>query len=69
MCPEENRSLRQYEAERMPRTAWITNQSWRIGRLGQLENSLVCTLRDFVMSVTPASVLKKQMGQAASYRV
>ncbi len=62
-------SLRQYEAERMPRTAWITNQSWRIGRMGQLENSLVCALRDFMMSVTPASILKKQMGQAASYVV
>jgi 2-polyprenyl-6-methoxyphenol hydroxylase-like FAD-dependent oxidoreductase len=62
-------SLRQYEIERMPRTAWITNQSWRIGQMGQLENNLACALRDFVMSLTPASILKKQMGQAASYVV
>ena len=39
-------ALRRYETERMPRTAWITDQSWKIGRIGQLENPLACKARE-----------------------
>lgn len=62
-------SLRRYEAERMPRTAWITEQSRRIGRIGQLENPLVCTVRDFVMKITPARVIRKTLEKAVGYEV
>jgi 2-polyprenyl-6-methoxyphenol hydroxylase-like FAD-dependent oxidoreductase len=60
-------SLRRYEQERMPRTAWVTNQSWKIGRVGQLENRLACVLRDFVIGVTPDFVIKKQLSRAVSF--
>ena len=39
-------ALRSYEAMRMARTANITNQSWRIGKICQWENPLACWLRN-----------------------
>lgn len=61
------RALRRYETERMPRTAWITDQSWKIGRIGQLENPLACRVRDFLLRITPASVTRKTLERAAGY--
>lgn len=62
-------ALRRYEAERMQRTAWITDQSWKIGRIGQLENPLACKLRDFVMSVAPARAMRKVLEKAVGYEL
>lgn len=56
-----------YEAERRPRTAWITEQSWRIGRVGQWENPLACGLRDFLLRVTPPGISEKTLERAAGY--
>lgn len=60
-------ALERYQSERQPRTAWITNQSWTIGRMGQIENSLMCALRDFVTRITPDKFVKKTLGKAAGY--
>jgi FAD-dependent urate hydroxylase len=60
-------SLRRYERERMPRTAWITNQSWRIGRIGQFENRLLCTLRDAFVQLAPDSLTIKQIERAVEH--
>lgn len=57
-------SLRRYQAERMPRTAWITEQSRRIGRIGQLENPLACGIRDLLTRLTPAKALQKTLEKA-----
>ncbi|HZS05457.1 MAG TPA: FAD-dependent monooxygenase [Blastocatellia bacterium] len=57
-------ALRRYEAERMPRTAWITEQSRQIGRLGQLENKFACALRNLAVRLTPDSVTRKRLIQA-----
>jgi FAD-dependent urate hydroxylase len=62
-------ALRRYETERMPRTAWITDQSWKIGRIGQLENPLACRARDFVLSIAPAGVMRKTLERAAGYEL
>ena len=62
-------SLRRYEDERMPRTKWITEQSWRIGRMGQLENPIACALRNFVTSVTPTKLVRKTLEKAAGYEL
>lgn len=61
------RALRRYETERMSRTAWITDQSWKIGRLGQLENRLACRVRDFLLRITPDRVTRKTLERAAGY--
>lgn len=60
-------SLNRYERERMPRTAWITKQSWRIGRIGQFENRLLCTLRDLFIQLAPDSLTIKQIERAAGH--
>jgi 2-polyprenyl-6-methoxyphenol hydroxylase-like FAD-dependent oxidoreductase len=60
-------SLRRYQAIRQPRTAWITNQSWTIGRIGQIENRLACKARDFLASITPQALLMRQLERAAGY--
>ena len=61
------RALRRYETERMSRTAWITDRSWKIGRIGQLENPLACRVRDFLMRITPAGVMRKTLEKAAGF--
>lgn len=60
-------SLRRYESERMPRTAWITRRSYRLGRLGQLENPLACLLRNMMVWLTPERVMKKSIEKAVGY--
>lgn len=62
-------ALRRYETERMPRTAWITDQSWKIGRIGQLENPPACRARDFVLSIMPDRVTRKTLERAAGYEL
>jgi 2-polyprenyl-6-methoxyphenol hydroxylase-like FAD-dependent oxidoreductase len=63
------RALRRYETERMPRTTWITDQSWKIGRIGQLENPLACRVRDFLLRITPARIARKTLERAADYEL
>jgi 2-polyprenyl-6-methoxyphenol hydroxylase-like FAD-dependent oxidoreductase len=62
-------ALRRYETERMPRTAWITDQSWKIGRMGQWENPLACRVRDFLLRITPARLTRKTLERAAGYEL
>ena len=62
-------ALGAYERERRGRAAWITRQSWRIGRVGQFDKRWLCGLRDFVLRVTPATVLKRQLATAVGYDV
>jgi FAD-dependent urate hydroxylase len=54
--------LRAYEAERIPRTAMITRLSRRIGSVAQIENPLLCWVRDTVSRSTPESVTLRQFG-------
>lgn len=41
--------LRAYERERMPRTAFVTNQSWRLGKWFAKESPLMCGIRDAML--------------------
>ncbi|HKS27917.1 MAG TPA: FAD-dependent monooxygenase [Pyrinomonadaceae bacterium] len=60
-------SLRRYERERMPRTAWITSQSRRIGRIGQFQSRLLCAMRDRFVQLAPDSLALKQIERAVSH--
>lgn len=60
-------ALGRYEAERMPRTAWITEQSWAIGRIGQWEHPLACAARDFALRLAPAGLMARTLEKAARF--
>lgn len=62
-------ALQRYERERMPRTAWITNTSWQVGSVAQLEHPALIAIRDFVMRSMPASITRAQIMKAAGYNV
>ncbi len=62
-------ALRRYQSERMPRTAWITTQSWKLGYAAQAERPLLCALRDLLMRLAPAGALNRTLDKTAGYRV
>lgn len=61
-------ALESYEADRRVRTAWVTNQSWRMGRVGQWEHPMLCALRRQLIRLAPAStsenLLRRAVGSA-----
>ena len=54
-------AFRAFDARRRPRTTRIVQQSWLMGRLGQLESPWLTGLRDAALSRIPAWVNAKQM--------
>lgn len=67
--PDHKSALKRYENERHERTAWITNTSWLIGKGGQVENPLLIGLRNFVVKITPAGAIQRNLHQAAGFDV
>jgi 2-polyprenyl-6-methoxyphenol hydroxylase-like FAD-dependent oxidoreductase len=53
-------ALRRYEDLRRERTAWIVRRSRAVGRVGQIENPLLCGLRDAALRVTPTRLQLRQ---------
>jgi 2-polyprenyl-6-methoxyphenol hydroxylase-like FAD-dependent oxidoreductase len=51
----------EFEKRRISRTTKIVNQSWRIGKVAQLENRLLITFRNFALKHTPSAVLERQV--------
>lgn len=62
-------ALRRYEEKRHARTAWITNTSWQIGKVAQLENPILCTLRNVAVKITPADLIQSNLRRAAGFDV
>lgn len=62
-------AISRYERERMARTAWVTEQSRRIGRVAQMENPLACALRDFITRVSPDKFVRKTLEKAVGYDI
>jgi 2-polyprenyl-6-methoxyphenol hydroxylase-like FAD-dependent oxidoreductase len=60
-------ALNRYEVERKPRTTWIMNQSRTIGRIAQLDNRLLCTIRDFMLAVVPDRITRRQLAKVIDY--
>lgn len=52
-----------YETRRKPRTAFITNQSWQIGRVAQWEHPLACAARNFAVKTLSARTMSKQLAK------
>ena len=61
--------LRRYEGLRASRTAKIVRQSRRIGQIGQLENALLCWLRDRVFAMNPSKVRLGQLERVVGHEV
>ncbi|HEX5850780.1 MAG TPA: FAD-dependent monooxygenase [Rubrobacter sp.] len=53
-------ALRRYEDLRRERTAWIVRRSRAIGRVGQIENPLLCRLRNSALKATPDQLQLRQ---------
>ncbi|HYI13494.1 MAG TPA: FAD-dependent monooxygenase [Thermoanaerobaculia bacterium] len=56
-------AIHRYERRRMRRTAAITNESWRLGRIGQTGNRLAAALRDLAVRVLPPGVGERRLFQ------
>ena len=50
-----------FERRRLPRTHYITNSSWRIGQLAQINNPLLTTLRNGLFRLLPARLNQRQL--------
>lgn len=53
--------LKIYEARRLKRANKIATQSWRVGKVIQMENPLARGLRDAVVRLTPAVIQRRQI--------
>ena len=56
--------LRDYESQRIPRTSAVINESWKIGRLLQLRNPVLCWARNLVMKLTSGGNLDRMLTYA-----
>ncbi len=59
-------ALRKYEGLRGERTAWIVRRSRALGRIGQIENPLLCRMRDAVLKATPTRLQLRQLERVMS---
>jgi 2-polyprenyl-6-methoxyphenol hydroxylase-like FAD-dependent oxidoreductase len=60
-------ALRRYERLRADRTAMVVRRSRRVGVVGQLENALLCRLRDRVLTIIPQKVQLGQLEEVLGY--
>lgn len=58
---EPARAFQKFESIRLERTKKIVSESWRLGRVAQLEHPLLIRLRNSVVRATPAKVMEKQL--------
>ncbi len=62
-------ALRLYEARRVDRTNFVVRRSRLVGRVGQLENPLLCKLRDALTKATPLRIQLRQLDAIVGYEV
>lgn len=65
ICMNEERQVERafvnFEKRRISRTTKIVNDSWRLGKVAQLENPVLISLRNAAMKMVPPSVTEKQV--------
>ncbi|HSB61484.1 MAG TPA: FAD-dependent monooxygenase, partial [Vicinamibacteria bacterium] len=54
-------ALRRYEAARAPRASAVVVASRRLGAVGQAEGIVTCRVRDALMSLAPAGLVRRQV--------
>lgn len=64
-CLKQNSTTKEafldFQEKRVKRTHNIVNQSWTLGKVAQLENSLATAVRNFVFRSMPQSIYRKQV--------
>jgi 2-polyprenyl-6-methoxyphenol hydroxylase-like FAD-dependent oxidoreductase len=60
-------ALRSYEAIRIPRTSMIARLSRRIGAVAQVENPILCHIRDLASRCTPESLTRRQFEELVNW--
>ncbi len=60
-------SLRRYERLRSGRVAMVVRRSRRVGMVGQVENPVLCRLRDRALSMIPPKAQLKQLEKVVGY--
>jgi 2-polyprenyl-6-methoxyphenol hydroxylase-like FAD-dependent oxidoreductase len=60
-------ALRRYERLRSDRAAMVVRRSRRVGRVGQLENPLLCRLRDRALAMIPPKAYLRQLEEVVGH--
>lgn len=60
-------SLKLYEKRRAARAAMFVRLSWLLGRVGQMETSLLCRARDTLIAGTPERLQSRQLQRLLEY--
>ncbi len=50
-----------FEEKRLPRTRFIVNRSWQLGKIGQIGNPVLAGIRDFLFRQIPVSANTRQV--------
>ncbi|MEP7107369.1 MAG: FAD-dependent monooxygenase [Ferruginibacter sp.] len=59
--PDIKKAFQAFEKRRLERTHYIINNSAKIGRLAQLENRTLISIRNFILRLLPATFNEKQL--------
>ena len=62
------RAFTAYEAERYQRTRFLQVQSWRFGIIGQVSSPILCRLREWLIRLTPETVLTASYDRIYGWR-
>lgn len=62
-------ALKRYESIRLPRTRSIMGQSHQIGVAGQLENSVLCRLRNLAVKLVPDRIRDRSLNAVIDYDI
>ena len=60
-APSIEAAFQAFDQQRRPRTTRIVNQSWQLGKIAQIEQPWLVSLRNAVMRRVPASINNRQM--------
>ena len=63
------KAFERYEELQYPRSENIINESLKLGKMGQLENPILITLRNLLLKLMPSSLAMKLVDKYFSYRV
>ena len=71
-CLKENSEVREafaaFERKRIKRTHYVVNQSWKMGKVAQLENNTLIGLRNFMFRAMPDSLFNRQLQKVFTFR-
>lgn len=60
-CPDIQNAFQAFEKRRLKRTHYITNTSWQLGRIAQMDSPFLSYLRNIAFRALPSRLKEKQM--------